>query len=165
MTDDERPEPVSADDIQGLRTDFRGLTHSVDNLAARQKVTDEAVAKKADQATVDRLNELEAGRKSNRRRATAAIVLVLVLIVAGVAVNMKRLADQDADVHARRTADCHSLDDIADANKAGAAAVIRNAVALGLYNQATDARFMEIKRRKGYSADCSKINDPPKPGG
>lgn len=113
MPEDQRPDPITAEDITGLRVDFRGLTHSVDNLAARQKVTDEAVKKKADQTTVDRLNELEEGRRSNRKRATVAIVLAFVVFAAvigtlvwSVRSNGDRIDAQNADRRDRSRGSC-----------------------------------------------------------
>lgn len=117
MSDEPRPEPVTSDDIRGLRVDFRGLTHSVDNLAARQKVTDEAVAKKVDQSTLDALAELEQGRRTNRRLAVAALALILVGFGFVIRSNSDRLDEQARSRNDARAVACQNANTSAQAQR------------------------------------------------
>lgn len=80
----------------------------------------------------------------------------------------KIIVEQTAQSLDRRIADCKAMDDVGVAIKAGVAVLPddpRLAEFVTLYNAAIDAAIVTAKTRKGYSADCSQIGSPPKPGG
>lgn len=102
---DNEPIPVTSADVQDLRGAMVDVKESVDNLAERQRVTDELVAAKADRTTVAELQRLEAGRQSNRRGwriavAIGALALVVAFVVLGLVAkaNHKQNDRQDATI-------------------------------------------------------------------
>lgn len=72
---DDRPDALTATDVDGLRADTRGLAESIDRLADRQSSTETTVEGKADTTTVGRL----------RRQVIATSVVAAVAVAALVA--------------------------------------------------------------------------------
>lgn len=99
-------EPVWINDVRGLRGDMQKMTQSVDGLTERQRLTDKAIEKKADSATVAKLAELYEGKKWNRRIGVAAIVLALVVLALVVRLNSDRINQQNADRASRSYGSC-----------------------------------------------------------
>lgn len=117
----DEPQGITRDDVEGLRGDTQRLNDSVEHLAERQRITDEAVAKKVDQTTLDALAELDEGRRSNRRRATAALALVLLALVAVVVVvalfvksNSDRIDEQQQSRNDARAVACQNANETSE---------------------------------------------------
>lgn len=169
--ENDRPN-VTRDDIDGLRTSTEHLATSVEGLAARQKVTDDEIAKKADRRTVAALAELSHKARRNLKLALAALTLVVVALALVVVTNHQR-ADQDARDRADRiTAFCHSLDQIAVMVKAGSTGSIQAIfdfsgpttdpakvqAFVDDFNShggmAVDAALHQVKATNGFTDDC-----------
>lgn len=125
-------------------------------------------------------SDLTFRRRTRRRVIAIAIVVAFDLVISFLSVaaflGVRHQQDKDdADVLSRRTADCHSMDDVGSAVKAVKAGLTvlpadpRTSEFIAAYNTAVDAAVdaavITAKTRKGYSADCTQIGTPPKPGG
>lgn len=111
----------------------------------------------------ERIEEKERLRKRSTLALAIALGVLAFALVAGL-VLYKRTSDATADAtHDRRTADCRSMGDVAGAIKEGAAAIVPPSAseALSRYDAAIDQAFAKAKAKKGYSADCSVIGEPP----
>lgn len=114
-------------------------------------------------------SDLTFRRKTRRRVAVIAAVVVFDLLVSFFSVaaflGVRHQQEQaKTDSLARRTADCHAMDDVGTAIKAGLSVLPddpRTAEFVIAYGAAVDAAVVTAKARKGYSADCSHIGNPP----
>lgn len=102
--------------------------------------------------------------------ALVVAFFVMMIVTGLVAVDNRRQAHaSEAETFARRVADCHSLDDVGSAIKAGVSVLPsdpRVTEFVANYDAAVDAAIVTAKTRKGYSADCAQIGAPPtQPGG
>lgn len=154
MAANQPPDPVTRADIDGLRHDTQGLKESVDTFATKAELKD--------------AQRLSRRANINSGIGLAALAFVAVLAYAGWNSNSNTLDRNAAATADRRLADCHSMDDVGAAIKAGVSVLPADpqvAEFITEYNAAVDKAIVQAKARKGYSADCKVISAPPSNGG